>query len=209
MRWRRTHILVAVVSTLILSSCATPVLYKGYMLEGERSVSFAALRENPDQYKGKLFILGGVIVRTRLIEAGSEIEALHVPVDAAGYFEEHGRSEGRYLALLPRDGGMLDPAVYRRGRRVTLAGEFFGIRKGKIDEMEYAYPEFRIKQVYLWPRERFSAYPPPYDFDPWFYPYPYFYGHAWWAHPNHDRPMHVTPERLRTPPPSRTPEHER
>jgi outer membrane lipoprotein len=200
---------VAVVSTLILSSCATPVLYKGYMLEGERSVSFAALRENPDQYKGKLFILGGVIVRTRLIEAGSEIEALHVPVDAAGYFEEHGRSEGRYLALLPRDGGMLDPAVYRRGRRVTLAGEFFGIRKGKIDEMEYAYPEFRIKQVYLWPRERFSAYPPPYDFDPWFYPYPYFYGHAWWAHPNHDRPMHVTPERLRTPPPSRTPEHER
>jgi outer membrane lipoprotein len=208
MRRGRTNILVAAVSTLILTSCAAPVLYKDYMLEGERTISFAALRENPDQYKGRLFILGGVIVRTRLLEAGSEIEAMHVPVDAAGYFEESGRSEGRYLALLPKDKAMLDPAVYRRGRRVTLAGEFVGIRKGKIDEMEYTYPEFRIKQVYLWPQERFTAYPP-YDFDPWFYPYPYFYGHAWWAHPHYDRPEHVTPERLRTPPPSRTPERER
>jgi outer membrane lipoprotein len=211
MRRVRTKILLVVASTLILTSCATPVLYKDYMLEGERKISFAALRENPDQYKGRLFILGGVIVRTRLLQEGSEIEAMHVPVDSAGYFEESGRSEGRYLALLPKDGAMLDPAVYRRGRRVTLAGEFVGIRNGKIDEMEYAYPEFLIKQVYLWPRERFSSYPPPYDFDPWFYPYPYFYGHAWWAHPyhDHDRPVRVTPERLRTPPPSRTPERER
>jgi outer membrane lipoprotein len=179
------------------------------MNEGERTLSFAALRENPDQYQGRLFILGGVIVRTRLLEAGSQIEAMHVPVDGSGYFEESGRSEGRYLALLPKDGTILDPVVYRRGRRVTLAGEFVGIRNGKIDEMEYAYPEFRIKQVYLWPKERLYPYPPPYDFDPWFYPYPYFYGHAWWIHPHYNRPVRVTPERPRTPPPSRAPGRER
>lgn len=209
MRLGRLSILLLFVSTLILSSCVAPVLYKGYMQEGERTLSFTALRENPDQYKGRLFILGGVIVRTRLLEAGSQIEAMHVPVDGSGYFEESGRSEGRYLALLPKDGTMLDPAVYRRGRRVTLAGEFVDIRNGKIDEMEYAYPVFRIKQVYLWPRERLYSYPPPYDYEPWFYPYPYFYGHAWWIHPHNNRPVRVAPERPRTPPPSRTPERAR
>jgi outer membrane lipoprotein len=205
MRSAKFNILFFCAGIFILSSCTAPVLYKGYMQEGSRTVSFAALRENPGEYEDRLFILGGVIVRTRLVEAGSQIEALHVPVDNSGYFEESGRSEGRYLALLPKDGAMLDPAIYRRGRRVTLAAEFVDVRKGKIDEMDYAYPVFRIKQVYLWPKERLYYYPPPFYFDPWFYPYPYYYGHPWWFYPHYNRPVHVTPERPRTPPPSRTP----
>ena len=44
------------------------------------------------------------------------------------------------------------------------------LRKGRIDEMEYTYPVFRIRQIYLWPRER-QYYPATY-YDPWFYPYP-------------------------------------
>ena len=32
---------------------------------------------------------------------------------------------------------MLDPLVYRKGREITLAGDFVEVRKGKIDEMEY------------------------------------------------------------------------
>ncbi len=191
---------------LILSACATPVVNKSYLEEGERKVSFAALRENPDQERGKLFILGGVIIRTRLLEAGSQIEAMDVPVDGSGYFEESGRSEGRFLAILPKDEGLLDPAVYRRARRVTIAGEFMELRKGRIDEMEYDYPVFRIKQIYLWPRERLYYYPQPFYYDPWFYPYPYYYGHPWWNYPHDYRPVPLQPERPRIPPPSRSPE---
>ncbi len=136
------YVLLWFAGSLILFSCARPVLNKSYLTEGDRSVSFAALRENPDQYKGRLFIFGGVIVHTRLLQAGSQIEAMHVPVDSSGYFKESGRSEGRFLALVPKDGQMLDPAVFRRGRRVTLAGEFIGTQKGMIDEMEYLYTLF-------------------------------------------------------------------
>lgn len=206
MRSKQVYILFLCSSAFLVASCVAPVLSKNYLQEGERTVSFVQLRESAEQYQGRLFILGGVIIRTRLTQAGSQIEAMHVPVDGSGYFEERGRSEGRYFALLPKDGAIL--AVYRRGRRVTLAAEFAGIQKGRIDEMEYAYPVFRIKQVYLWPRERAYVYPPSYYYDPWFYPYPYFYGHPWWVYPHYHQPVHVTPERPRTPRPSRTPARE-
>ncbi len=70
--------------------------------------------------------------------------------------------------------------MFKKGREITLAGEFVDIRKGKIDEMEYAYPVFDIKQIYLWQEEKYYIYPPyyyyypygPYLYDPWYRPYP-------------------------------------
>ena len=108
----------------------------------------------------------------------------------------HTSLEGRFLALSPKDVEMLDPVVYQPGRRITLAGAFVDTRKGKIDEMEYVYPVFQIKQIYLWPKER-QNYPPSDYYDPWFYPYPYYYRYPWWRYPYH------TPRPA--PPPSPTP----
>ncbi len=202
MKRTSTFLFLPFACSLILLSCARPVLHKSYLIEGDRKVSFAALREYPDQFKGKLFIFGGVIVHTRLLEAGSEIEAMHVPVDRSGYFAESGLSEGRFLAILPKEAGLLDPAIFRKGRRVTLAAEFAGIINGKIDEMEYAYPDFRIKQIYLWPRERYY-YAPPYYYDPWFYPFPYYYWGPWWSSHYYRYPVPAEPGvNRRTPPPS-------
>ena len=175
MKANRLYSLLLIV--LLLSSCA-PVLSRTYLREGQREVSFEDLRENPGQYRGLLYILGGIIVNTKFTKSGSQIEAVHVPVDSRGYFKERGRSEGRFLALLPGYKRTLDPAVFRQGGRVTLAGVFIEPRKGTIDEMEYEYPVFEIKQVYLWPKEYVA---PPYYYDPWFYPYPYFYWEPWWS----------------------------
>jgi len=174
------------------------------MREGSREVSFQLLREKSNEFKGRLFILGGVIVQTKFTAAGSQIEALHVPVDGSGYFEEKGRSEGRFLAVSPKDGTMLDPEVYSRGRRVTLAGEFIDLRKGWIEEMEYVYPVFLIKQIYLWPMEE-SYYPAPYYYDPWFYPYPYYYWDPWWSYPYYYHYYPEPPVYRRIPPPNQTP----
>lgn len=167
-------------SSLILLSCA-PVLNKDYLREGQRDLSFNELRQNPGAYKGKLFVFGGVIIETRLTEEGSRIEAMHVPVDRYGYFNQEGRSEGRFLAILPNDGRMLDPEAFGRGRRISLAAEFIELRKGRIDEMDYRYPVFQIRQIHLWPKER--RYYPAYYYDPWFYPYPYYFWDPWWSYP--------------------------
>ena len=167
-----------VLLVLLLFSCA-PVLNRDMMKEGNREVSFNRLRQDPAAFKGLLYIFGGVIVQTKLTQSGSQIEALQVPVDRNGHFRDRGTSEGRFLALVPAEERMLDPEVFSKGRRVTLAAEFMEVRKDRIDEMEYLYPVFRIRQIHLWPRER--LYYPAMYYDPWFYPY--FYGSPWWSSP--------------------------
>lgn len=166
---------------LALSSCS-PVLDREVMKEGAREFSLAHLRESPEVFQGKLFILGGLIVETRFTEKGSQIEALSVPVDSLGYLREAGRTQGRFLALYPRSKGLLDPMVYRKGREVTLAGEFVEARKGKIDEMEYVYPVFEIRDIYLW-EERKDYYTYPY-YDPFYYRSPFLYDPWGWYYPS-------------------------
>jgi hypothetical protein len=69
--------------------------------------------------------------------------------------------------------GQLDVWLLQGAER--FAGEFLEIRKGKIDQMEYAYPVFKIKQIHLWEREEY--YSPGY---PYYYPYPYWWYDPWW-----------------------------
>jgi len=139
------------------------------------TVSFMNLKKHPEQYKGMLFVLGGVIVQTRLTSEGSEVEAREVGVNKYGYHRNQDQSQGRFIGILPREKGILDPIVYEQGRQITLAGEFLEIRRGKIDEMYYDYPVFLMRQIYLFPKEEQYDPSPWYYDDPWFYPYPYLY----------------------------------
>ncbi len=160
---------------LFLISCS-PVLNRELMQEGTRDVSLYGISRDPDVYKGRLFILGGLIVETKLTEKGTQIEAVYVPVDRYGYLKEADGHGGRFLAIFPREKGLLDPVIFRKGRNITLAGEFSGMRKGRIDEMEYDYPVFVTRQLYLW-QERIEHYHAPYD--PWYYPYPFIWRDPW------------------------------
>jgi outer membrane lipoprotein len=166
---------------LVLAACS-PVLSRDVMKEGAREFSLNYLRETPEVFQGKLFILGGLIVETRLTEKGSQIEALSVPVDSYGHLDISAQSQGRFFAVFPRSKGLLDPMVYRRGREITLAAEFAAVRKGKIDEMEYVYPVFEVREIYLWEDRReyygpyyyYPYYDPfyrsPFPYDPWGWP---------------------------------------
>ncbi len=182
----KRYLLIGVigVALLALSSCS-PVLNREVMKEGVREFSLADLQEAPGVFKGKLFILGGLIVQTRLTDTGSQIEALSVPVDSLGYLRESEHYQGRFLALYPKAKGMLDPMVYKKGREVTLAGIFVEARGGKIDEMEYVYPVFEIREIYLWDEK--VRYGPPYYYpyyDPFFYRSPFLYDPWGWPYPD-------------------------
>jgi len=174
------RLIIIVGAAVLLTACA-PVLSRDLMRQGARDVPFSRLREAPDPFKGRLFILGGMIVNTRFAETGSQIEALYVPVDSLGYLQEGDHAQGRFLAVYPRSSGLLDPVVYSKGREITLAGAFLETRKGKIDDMEYIYPVFEVREIYLWDEHRDYYYPPPYYpyyynrpflYDPWGRPYP-------------------------------------
>jgi len=176
--------LIGLIAILLVSACA-PVLKGELMKEGSRDVSLDVLRENPDPYRGKLYILGGVIATSKVTDEGTVIEALYLPVDSRGYIKDERDDEGRYLAIFPKSAGFLDPMIYKKNRYITLAGEFTGTRRGKLDEADYIYPVFEIVQIYLWREERYYPSPYYYPYSPYYrYPYRYDpYYPYWWDDP--------------------------
>ena len=178
---KRSLLSLLVIVTVL--SCA-PVLRRETLETGMRDVLISEIRNNPDSYRGELFILGGLIVNTKFIKEGSQIEALYIPVDSRGHLKDIELSNGRFLAIYPKEKGLLDPLIYRKERQITLAGEFIEIHSGKIGEMEYNYPVFEIIEIYLW-KEREVYYPNywdyhyyPYWWDPWWRPW---WG-PWWRY---------------------------
>lgn len=162
-------------------SCG-PVIQEEFMKTGSISVPLQDMSENPDPYKGKLFILGGLIADTKATKKGSLIEAVYIPVDSRGYLKETDRSTGRFLAYYPKERGILDPLIYKKGKAITIAGEFIGAQKGKLDEMDYTYPLLEIKDIYLWTEGNASYYwPYPYSYPFWYYPYSYQWYSPWWG----------------------------
>lgn len=171
-------------------SCA-PVLSQHYLQQGIYNPNLNELKENPIIHDGKLFIFGGIIVSTTASKEGSLIEAIYVPVNARGYFKDWYREGGGRFMAIYRNKEILDPLIFSEKREVTLAGEFIGIRKGAIGEMDYDFPFFEIKEIYLWQdyktRAPYYYYPPPYYYPPYYpgyyrdpYYYPHYYPWRYW-----------------------------
>ena len=171
---------IILMAGLFMYSC-TPVLSRNLLNDGHFNEDLSEIRQDPAFYKGHLFILGGIIVNTEATKDGSLIEAIFVPVNSLGYLKSYKVSDGRFLAIY-KGPGILDPLIFSEKREISLAGEFIEMRKGKIGEMEYAYPFFEIKEIHLWEdiKERDYYYyymPPPYPY--WYYRHgPY--GPWWW-----------------------------
>ena len=164
----------------LVSSCIMSPIRKDYLEQGIRNVSMPELQKDPGPYMHKLFLLGGVIASTQVTDEGTLIYAVYTPVDPEGNPERWKATGGRYIALYPRTYGTLDPLIYKKNLEITVAGEFMGLRKGRLDEASYDYPVFRIEQIYLWKAEQYrpapSYYPyyGPYYYSPYNYPYPYY-----------------------------------
>ncbi len=186
--------LLTVLLALFLGSC-TSVIKREYREEAVRDVSIPALMQSPDTYIGKIFILGGIIVETRVTEEGTSIEAISVPVNRYGSLLDIEPTSNRFIATYPRGYGILDPLIYKKSREITIAGEFHGTQAGRIGDMDYVYPVFEIKDLYLWrERDYYYLYEP---LDPWYSPYPYWWYDPWWNrhyspyyYPYYDRHRH-------------------
>lgn len=175
----RKYYLTLLFAALLITSCA-PVLSKNLLSNGTFNEGLSEIKQDPASYKGRLFIFGGIIVKAETTKDGSIIEAIFVPVDSLGYLKSYKTSGGRFLAIY-KSREILDPLIFREKREISLAAEFIEIRKGKIGEMEYDYPLFEIKEIYLWEEMKKTDYyyyymPPPYPY--WYYRYrPY---DPWW-----------------------------
>lgn len=88
----------------------------------------------------------------------------------------HDHSNGRFVAC---GKGFYDPAVYTKGRDLTVTGSLNGTEQHKVGEYTYTFPQVSADQVYLWPERNYaSGYYGPY-YDPFWGPY--WGGWGWWG----------------------------
>jgi outer membrane lipoprotein len=166
---------------IFLLSCS--VISRQVRDEAIGPVPFKDLIEDIDQYRGQTVILGGYVIDVQNRKDKSVMTALQVPLLTGEQPAPKDRSQGRLIITYK---GFLDPEVYTKQRKITLAGKIIASSKDKPNAAPYPYLELEGLEIHLWPlvKEYWPAYPYPYFYDDPFYPFP------WYWYPYHHRHLH-------------------
>jgi outer membrane lipoprotein len=171
---KRTLVLLA--GLLWILSCAP--FSKSLMDQADPSLTFGEVQKNPDAFLGKTVVWGGVIVETLNRRDETLVKVRLTDLDADTRPRNTDRSPGRFIIRYP---GFLDPAIYRKGREITAAGEITGKEVLPLGNLHYVYSVVTAKEIHLW--EKMVPYPPyyyPYYYDPF---YPWWWHRPYWRHP--------------------------
>ena len=161
--------------------CATYPISKQYQSMASKDVNFSMVLANPDAYTGAIVIWGGRIVETTNTPQGSEITVLETPLNGWEEPSSPEYSPGRFVA---KSSDFLDPAIYRPGKKITIAGQVMGGEKQPLGTAEYTYPIVNIKQLYLWPAPKMYAYEPM-DYWPWWMDTGWVQNPNYWHYPGY------------------------
>ncbi len=144
----RTTLRVGLLSVLLLPllACA-PAVSKQVRQQADQSLSFPVLSADPDAYKGKIVILGGVIAQITTKPEQTELEIVQKNLDSSNEPETTDTSYGRFLVIADR---FLDPLIYKKDRKITVAGEVTGSEVRKLDTLDYRYPVIKALELKLW-----------------------------------------------------------
>lgn len=161
-------LLLCAIAGSTLVSCAT--VSRDVRREAATEVTFADLRRNPEQYVGETVILGGYILETRNFEDETRLLVIQAPLSVREEPKERDLSEGRFILVYV---GFLDPEIYERDRKITVAGEVLGSEEARIDGRRFVMPRLRIREIHLWadPRETRGFYYHEPFYHPWGYPH--------------------------------------
>jgi outer membrane lipoprotein len=167
-------LLLIVIALFLFSGCAH-VISKEMREKAEPSLTFEQVLQDPNAYKGKTVVWGGEIVETFNQKDGTtEIEVFQLPLDSRDAPKVSYDSKGRFLI---RTNKYLDPYLYKKERKITVAGEIQGEEVQPLGEMSYRYPVVAAQQIHLWEESYYLPYPyyPCGYYDPW-WGYPYWWG---------------------------------
>jgi len=115
--------------------------------------SFADLQRQPDRFKDEMVVLGGKIIENRTSDVGTELEVLQLELDGDDRPTDSDHSAGRFMVKTKQ---FLDPEIYARGDRVTVAGRVQGGETRPIGRMAYTYPVIRLVEIKKWIHQRHS-----------------------------------------------------
>ncbi len=139
--------LTAMLATTLLVQGCTYAISPELADKADQTVSFEQLLADPDLYKGKILILGGVINQITLKPQGSLISVSQRPLDYWGKPLRTSRSGGRFLLFHAR---AFDTYPYAPGKELTAAAEVAGTKLEALGNQEFADPVLIVKEIRLW-----------------------------------------------------------
>jgi len=147
---------------VVISGCAH-VISEDILREVNTETAFAELQKAPQDYQGKMVLLGGIVVKTVNKKDGTLLEMYQTELDRYGMPINIDFSLGRFLVYYK---GFLDGEIYRNGRKVTIVGIVQGEEVIRLGEIDYPCPYLVVKEIHLWREEQPYAYAP-YPFGLW------------------------------------------
>ena len=141
----RSPLVLVLLLLLCLSGCTHIISDKSLTL-ADRSISFGELRKDPDAYRGKFIILGGLITGIRQNKEGVQLEVIEYPLDSEEMPDTSAVPGGPFLVNLPPDVGY---ATFKPGLVVTMAGEVVGKAVRPLEKAEYIYPVLVVKEIHI------------------------------------------------------------
>jgi outer membrane lipoprotein len=139
------RLFIMVLTLLLLSGCTHLISEKSRM-QADHSVTFRSLQENPDAFKGKFILLGGLITGIKQVPEGYQLEVIEYRLDSEEMPDTSARSDGRFLVIIPPDVG---PATFRPGMLISVAGEVAGKTVKPLEHTEYTYPVLVVKEIHI------------------------------------------------------------
>lgn len=163
---------------LLLNACSSlppairnPPLY---------DISYTQAIQKIASYKDAPVRWGGVIIDVENEQNFSLVQVLSYPLDSEGEPETDQQAEGRFLIKSPE---FLDPAVYTKDTKITVAGTLGGDMERTIGKKVVRLPLVSASTIYLWPVYVYSPYYYDsfgYGYDPFYGGYPYYWGNYYW-----------------------------
>jgi outer membrane lipoprotein len=142
--------LLALVFVFLSPGCSPPAISRATLQQADRTLSIDRLLQNPDTFQGRTVLLGGEIIETGNAPGMTSIIILERHLDSRGKPRSGAASGGRFIVRHP---SFLDPAIFRPGRIITVAGVVIGSKFQPLGEISYRYPLIENKELYLWPED--------------------------------------------------------
>lgn len=158
---------------IFISGCAH-VISRDLRAKVDQSLTFKDVQMDPNTYRGKMVMWGGELIQALPQEDGTNlIEVLEWPLGWRGEPRRTVSFRGEFLVLSKEP---LDLSLYKKGTKITVAGEIQGSKPGEkikfISDPTYRYPLLLSKEIHLW--KDFFQYSAPYDpqrYDPSYDPH--------------------------------------
>ena len=129
----------------LVTGCAHQISENSRAL-ADRTIAFAKLREDPDAYRGKFVVLGGVIAAVKDVQEGTQLEVVQYELDSRETPDETSVSGGRFLAVTT---DFLEMSTCKPGAVISLAGAVAGKQAQLLQGGEYIYPVIVIKELHF------------------------------------------------------------